>query len=182
MKFDKSIKISLGLVALLWIITVADFLIPLDFTRLGIYPRTFFGLVGIVFSPFLHTGFHHVASNSIPLLILMTVMLSFYQTVAFESVFYMILFTDVLVWMLARPAYHVGASGLVYSLAAFLIAAGFFKRKAMSAFIAAAVALLYGGLVWGAVPGLVDWYISWEAHFFGATTGVYLAHFYKRKL
>ncbi|HNI96250.1 MAG TPA: hypothetical protein PL169_09300, partial [Leptospiraceae bacterium] len=78
MKFDKSIKISLGLVALLWIITIADFLIPLDFTRLGIYPRTFFGLLGIIFSPFLHTGFHHVASNSIPLLILLTVMLSFY--------------------------------------------------------------------------------------------------------
>lgn len=182
MKLRTSISYSIVFVVFLWIITGIDFLIPIDFTKLGVYPRTLFGLLGIPIAVFLHSGFTHVASNSIPLIVLMSIMILFYNKIAFIAMFFMIIFTNSLVWVLGRPAYHVGASGLVYSLVAFLIAAGFYKRAPLSIFISAIIGLLYGGLIWGAIPGLVSWYVSWETHLFGAIMGVYLAYFYRKYL
>lgn len=177
-----SLVFSFVFVVILWIITTVDFLLPLDFTKLGVYPRTLFGLIGIPLGVFLHSGFSHVASNSIPLIFLMSTIFIFYSRVAIPSMIFMVLYTNILVWILGRPAYHVGASGLVYSLVAFLIAAGFYKKAPLSAFIALVIGILYGGLIWGAIPGLVNWYISWETHLFGAIVGVYLAYFYKKDL
>ena len=82
---------------------------------------------------------------------------------------------------MGRSAYHVGASGLVYALATFIIAAGFYHRKPFSIFLALFIGFIYGGLVWGVVPGLVDWDVSWEGHLAGAVVGVYLAKFYRYK-
>lgn len=183
MKYKESIRNAFIFVLLLWVIALLDFLLPLDFRKLGVNPRTLTGLIGIPCAVFLHSGFSHVASNTIPLLVLISVILAFYSSVAIPAMFFMVIFTNSLVWIIGRgDAYHIGASGLVYSLAAFLIAAGFYKKAFLSGLIALVIATLYGGLVWGIIPGVVDWYISWETHLLGAIIGVYLAHFYKKSL
>ncbi|MDZ4725381.1 MAG: rhomboid family intramembrane serine protease [Leptospira sp.] len=181
MNLTKSIQYSLTFVCLLWLITLLDFLIPLDFTTLGVYPRSVTGLIGIPLAVFLHGGFSHVAANTIPLLILTSTLLMFYSRIALISMFYMIIFSNTIVWVMGRSAYHVGASGLVYALATFIIAAGFYHRKPFSIFLALFIGFIYGGLVWGVVPGLVDWDVSWEGHLAGAVVGVYLAKFYRYK-
>jgi len=181
-KLQNALSYSIGFVVILWILSVIDFVLPFDLTTLGVYPRTFFGLIGIILSPFFHSGFSHLASNSFPLIVLMTSLLIFYPKPAFPAIFFMVVYTNLLVWIFGRSAYHVGASGLVYSIASFLIAAGYFKRRPLFALVALLIAFFYGGLVWGVVPGLVNWYISWETHLFGAVVGVYLAYFYKKDL
>ena len=181
-KLKYGFSYSFGFVVLLWTIAIIDLLLPIDLTTLGVYPRTLFGLIGIPLSVFLHSGFSHLASNSLPLLFLMATLIIVYPKPAFPAMLFMVLYANILVWIFGRPAYHVGASGLVYSLVAFLIAAGYFKRRPLFAIIAFIIAIVYGGLVWGVVPGLVGWYISWESHLFGAIVGVYLAHFYKKDL
>ncbi|MBK9500794.1 MAG: rhomboid family intramembrane serine protease [Leptospiraceae bacterium] len=98
---------------------------------------------------FLHSGFSHLASNSLPLIFLMATLLIVYPKPAFPAMLFMVLYANILVWIFGRSAYHIGASGLVYSLVAFLIAAGYFKRRPLFAIIAFIIAVLYGGLVWG---------------------------------
>jgi membrane associated rhomboid family serine protease len=181
-KLKHGLSYSLGFVSLLWIILILDFILPIDFASFGVYPRTFFGLIGIPLSVFLHSGISHLVSNSIPLVVLMTTLLIVYPKPAFPAMFFMVIYSNILVWILGRSANHIGASGLVYSLAAFLIAAGYFKKRPFFALVALVIGFLYGGLVWGIFPGLVGWYVSWESHLFGAIVGVYLAHFYKKDL
>lgn len=181
-KLKQGLGTSLVFLAILWGIAISDFILPMDFTTLGVYPRSLFGLIGIPLAVFLHSGFSHLASNSFPLLVLMTTILIFYPKVAFPSMFFMVIYTNILVWIFGRSAYHVGASGLVYSLVAFLIAAGYYKKRPLFALVALVIGFLYGGLVWGVIPGFVGWYVSWESHLFGAVVGVYLAHFYKKDL
>ncbi len=181
-KLKIGLTYSIGFVVILWVLAILDFVLPFDFTTLGVYPRTLFGLIGIILSPFFHSGFSHLASNSLPLLFLMTALLIFYPKPAFPAMLFMVVYTNLLVWIFGRSAYHVGASGLVYSLVAFLIAAGYFKRRPLFALLALVIGFFYGGLVWGVVPGLVSWYVSWETHLFGAIVGVYLAYFYKKDL
>jgi len=82
-----------------------------------------------------------------------------------------VLVGGLLVWIFARKATHIGASGLVYGLVAFLIANGFLERKLIPILISIAVAFVYGGLIWGIFPSMRS-YISWEGHLFGAIAGV----------
>ncbi len=113
-ELKNGLSYSIGFVVILWVIAVIDFVMPFDLTTLGVYPRTFFGLIGIILSPFLHSGFSHLASNSFPLLVLMTSLLVFYPKPAFPALFFMVVYTNILVWFCGRSAFHVGASGLVY--------------------------------------------------------------------
>ena len=106
-------------------------------------------------------------------------MLIFYKNVAPKIVILSILGGGILVWIFARSSYHVGASGLIYSLAAFLIANGFFRKNFKSIVIAVAIVIFYGGLFWGIFPTKVR--ISWEGHLFGAIAGIILAYIFKNE-
>lgn len=181
-KLKHGLSFSVGFVILLWVILILDFILPIDFTSFGVYPRSLSGLIGIPLAVFIHSGISHLVSNSIPLIVLMTTLLIVYPKPAFPAMFFMVIYANILVWLGGRSASHIGASGLVYSLVAFLIAAGYFKRRPLFAIVALAIGFIYGGLIWGVVPGLVGWYISWESHLAGAIVGAYLAYFYKKDL
>ena len=166
------------LVFLMWLVYALDFLYGFDIKFLGIYPRSTEGLAGILFAPILHGNLQHLISNTMPLLFLGGTLFYYYSAIA-NRIFVACYFgTNILVWLFARSSYHIGASGVVYALAAFLISYGFFWRDFLSLIIAGVVLLVYGSIFYGVVPTDSD--ISWESHLFGAIIGVTFASFYKK--
>jgi membrane associated rhomboid family serine protease len=159
----------------MWLIFTIQNALQLNLGIFGIEPRTTLGLVGIITSPMIHGNALHIASNTVPLLFLGWALFFFYPQIG-KPVFYFCYFgTNVLIWLFARPSIHIGASGLVYGLAAFLIFFGIFKRDIKSIAISAVVILLYGGLVYGLLPNQPG--VSWESHLFGAVIGGVVAYF-----
>ena len=139
----------------------------------GILPRTEIGLTGIPLSPFLHDSFNHVLSNTVPFLILGgLVALRGSQKLIGVSLF-IIVVGGAGVWLIGRPAIHVGASGLVFGYFGYLVAAGWYDRKLGTILVAFAVIVLYGGLVVGVLPTVG--FVSWEAHLLGLVAGVLAA-------
>jgi len=163
---------------LLWAIFFFEIFSGMDLSYLGIYPRTAMGLIGILFAPLLHGGFIHLLSNSIPLLILGTTIYFFYPRAATRVFFLSYFGTGILVWIIARPAYHLGASGIVYGLAFFLFFIGFFRKDFASLIISIITIFLYGGIVFGMLPGQP--LVSWETHFMGAIVGFSCAFYFRR--
>jgi membrane associated rhomboid family serine protease len=157
-----------------WAIFVAGHVLSVDLTGLGIYPRRFLGLWGVAFAPFVHGDLRHLVSNSVPFIILFTSISFFYQRVAARVVPLIYVGTGAAVWLLARPSYHVGASGIIYGLAAFLFFSGVFRGSLPSLVIAVAVVVLYGGMVEGIFPRQEG--VSWESHLAGAVLGAVVAY------
>lgn len=136
----------------------------------GIYPRTVNGLIGIVTAPLIHGNLSHLISNTVPLLFLGSTLFFFYHRIAGAVFFRAYFWTNILVWLFARPANHIGASGVVYGLAFFLIFFGIFRRDAISILISVLTLLLYGGVFYGVLP--TDPVVSWESHLAGALVGI----------
>ena len=168
-------------VFLLWVVFTIQFYTNLNLYVFGVMPRTLTGLVGILFAPFIHSGFIHIMSNSIPILFLGTVLFFFYNRIGKPVFLASYFFPNVLVWLFSpRLNYHIGASGIVYSLAAFLIVIGFLKREFFPLLVSAVVILIYGGsFLYGIFPSDIS--VSWEAHLGGAITGFSIALYYHFK-
>jgi membrane associated rhomboid family serine protease len=168
--FD-SLVVPARFVFLLWLFYTLEFYYGWDVTLLGIFPRTLPGLIGIFTSPLIHGNLTHLISNSFPLLMLGWILYYFYPAMA-ASVFYRsYLATNLLVWLFAWPGHiHIGASGIVYSMASFLITFGLFKRNFKSLLISLVVFLIYGGIFYGVLPA--DPRISWESHLAGSLVGL----------
>lgn len=115
-----SIIIPFILICLMWIVKSVEVIFGFAFTVGGIYPLTLKGLPGVLLSPFIHADFKHLLSNSIPLFLLSTALFYFYSEISMKILSLAWLFTGFLVWIAGRDAWHIGASGLVYSLASFL--------------------------------------------------------------
>lgn len=167
-------------VFVMWLVFSIQFFWGFDLSGFGILPRTWYGLLGIFTSPFIHGNSVHIISNTIPLLFLGWTMFFFYENIA-KKVFAICYFaTNGLVWVFARPSLHIGASGLVYGIAGFLIFYGFFRKDFRSLAISAIIIFFYGGMVYGILPNQVR--VSWESHLIGAIVGGYAAmYFSKRK-
>lgn len=161
----------------MWVVYLLALILNEDFSRLGLLPRNLIGLMGIITSPLIHADFSHLISNTIPLVILGWILFSFYPKVAVVLFFFIYLITGLFVWIFARPVYHIGASGLVYGFVSFLFFSGIFRRDNTSIALALVITFLYGGLVWGMIPGWKG--ISWESHLFGAVTGLIAAYLFR---
>ncbi len=163
----------LVLVALMWLSEIVDRILPLDLDAFGIQPRSLEGLPGIVLSPFLHVGFAHLLANTSALLVLGALIAWTTRRLA-EVTIGVIGLGGLGVWLLAPPqSITVGASGLVYGYAAFLVVYGFAVRRLGAALVGLLVVALYGGMAWGVLPLQVG--VSWQAHLFGALAGIFLA-------
>ena len=178
-RFYYSVIPFLGFVLLMWLIYWLNVHFDLDYIDYGIFPRTFSGLKGILFSPFIHGSLSHLFNNSFPILILGTALFYYYGRLGVK-VFVLIYFlTGMLVWISARDAYHIGASGIIYGLAGFLFLSGVLRREKTLMALSLLVTFLYGSLFWGIFP--VREHISWESHFWGGIVGFVLALYYRKE-
>jgi membrane associated rhomboid family serine protease len=167
-------------VAAMWAMFFLEYFLPFDLTSFGVIPRTWTGLVGIPAMPFLHANFQHILSNTLPIFILL-ILLAGSRANSWAVVVEVILFGGVLLWLFGRPANHIGASGLVFGLIAFLIVSGLLERRFVPLVISVSVIFLYGGsLLLGVVPRLGS-HVSWDGHFFGAVAGGIIAYLLTRK-
>ena len=116
-------------VLLLWIIKLVEIFSGESFSDFGIIPRTFSGLKGILTSVFIHGDVNHLLSNTFPFLILGSGLMFFYRDVSLKVFILIWLMSGFWVWLFARSASHIGASGLIYGMAAFLFLSGVLKKK-----------------------------------------------------
>lgn len=177
-KFLPSIIIPLCFILLLWIIQLAQKFLNINFIKLGLYPRKISGLLGIITAPLIHAGFGHLFSNSLPLLFLGTGLLYFYPKSALKIFVFVYIIPGIFVWLFARSAYHIGASGMVYGFVSFLFFSGIIRRDTRSIALALIVTFLYGSIIWGILP--LNNGISWEYHLFGSLTGIVCAFIYRK--
>src|SRR5690554_3363625 len=164
-------------VLLLWIVFWVESRFGVNFNKFGIYPRTAEGLVGIFSGPFIHGSLKHIFNNSVPLFVLSTALFYFYRNIRWKILFFGLILTGLATWAIGRPSLHIGASGVVYMLVAFLFFKGIFSKQFQLTALALIVVFLYGGLLWYVFP--VDPKISWEGHLSGFFVGLLFAFLFK---
>jgi membrane associated rhomboid family serine protease len=146
----------------------------------SIVPRNLTYLKGIITMVFVHANLEHLSSNFLPFVICSFGLFYFYKDIAFKIITQAHVLTGILVWCFARPASHIGASGLIYALVFFTLAGALLKRNRRLIVFAFIVLTFQSGLIYGVMPQ--DNGISWEGHLFGAITGILLAIFYRKSL
>jgi membrane associated rhomboid family serine protease len=151
----------------------------MNFTKFGILPRNLNGLKGVIFSPFIHSDTNHLFNNSIPLVVLLSSLIYFYKDVYLKILVYGGILTGILTWVIAREAYHIGASGIVYLLFSFVFFSGLIKKQYQLVAVSLIVIFLYGSMVWYMLP--IKEGISWEGHLSGFITGLIFAFTFRNK-
>jgi membrane associated rhomboid family serine protease len=169
--FRLAAQLSLGFVALLWLIPLLGW--GLELERYGVRPRQWIGLPGVLAAPLLHADFAHLIANSLPLFVLGTAMLHLYPTAAFRVLPAVYLGPGIVVWLFGKDGVHVGASGLVYGLLSYVFVAGVLRRDRRAIAASMLVAFMYGALVWGVLP--IRHGVSWETHLAATVVGVAMA-------
>jgi membrane associated rhomboid family serine protease len=168
------------LAAIMWATACTDFFLGGSLVRFGIVPRTETGLRGILFAPFLHANFAHLIANTVPF-----ITLGWFVMLRRTSDFYWVSLVSMLVgglgtWLIASGGtVHIGASGVIFGYLGYLISRGFFERSVLSVLASIAIAFVYGGLLWGVLPGKSG--ISWEGHLCGFIGGMIAARLIVRK-
>ena len=176
-QFRMTLTLTVMFTAVLWIVWLMEYLFPeLHITSYGIIPRSVIGLRGIILSPFIHDdrSVTHIMSNTLPFMMLFFVLLNAYRQIAIVVLVLIHLLTGVMVWILAPPeTIHIGISGVIYGMAAFLVGSGLFRRDITSITVSILVVFLYGGSM---AAGLVPQQgISWQSHLCGAAVGIFIA-------
>ncbi len=163
----------------MWLAFFLEYVYGWQLSNFGIHPRTLTGLIGIFTAPLIHGNISHLVSNTVPLIFLGSTLFFFYPRIGGMVFFRAYFWTNILVWLFARPANHIGASGVVYGLAFFLIFFGLFRRDLLSILISVLTLLLYGSVFYGVLP--TDLRVSWESHFAGALVGITSAVTFSRQ-
>jgi membrane associated rhomboid family serine protease len=150
--------------------TLARWILGKNSQRLAIVPRTQGGLLGIATGPFLHANLAHLIANLPPFLVLGALVLRLGSRRFAETAAIVALGSGVLVWLLARRGAHMGASGVVFGFFGYLIGLAYLTRATWDLLVAAAVLVVYGGILAGLKPARRE--TSWEGHLFGLLVGL----------
>lgn len=164
----------------IWVVYWFEMRFHVIFNSYGVYPRTLEGLRGIVFSPFIHGSVKHLFNNSIPLLVLSTALFYFYRKDSWRVLFFGLILSGFFTWLIGRPSYHIGASGIVYMLVSFLFFKGVFSAYYRLVALSLIIVFLYGGLLWYVFP--IEKGISWEGHLSGFFVGFLFSFLFKTKI
>jgi membrane associated rhomboid family serine protease len=175
--FALAFRLALALTALISFVWISDAYLDLRLTRYGLRPRDLEGLLGLVTAPLLHANFEHLFSNLLPLIISLTAVLYLYPNTALRVIPMIWIGSGLLAWLIGRPSIHIGASGFVYGLLAFVFVSGVFRRDMRSVGVSLVVWFLYGSMIWGVLPIRPN--MSWELHLAGAVLGVGLAFVFR---
>ena len=175
-ELKRNAQVMFSLVALLWVITIIDQIIFRGrMSALGIAPKDPNGLKGILFAPFLHGGFYHLAANTLPLIVLGW----FVMIRSLKDFWWVSLISAVVgglgTWLIGSPySVHIGASGVIFGYFGYLLFRGYFERSALAVGLSIAIAMTYGGLIFGVFPTAGP-HMSWEGHLFGFIGGIIAA-------
>ena len=170
-----NVHLLLFIMGTLWGIQLLNMLCGYRLNVLGIYPRRFFGLRGIVFSPFLHGSVPHLFLNSIPLMVLMTLILVGGQGVFYSVSISIIAVSGLVTWMFGRSGFHVGASSIILGYWGFLLCDAFLKRSLIALILAGLCLYYFSSLIYNLFPQGKG--ISWEGHLAGFLAGVATSYF-----
>ena len=143
----------------------------------GVSPRDLSGVKGILFAPFIHKDVLHLSNNSLPILILGWFLFFSYKKIAKEIFLWLFFVSGFWLWVIGRPSLHIGASGVIYSLASFLFISGVIRKNPRLTSISLIVVFLYGSMIWGVLPTKPT--VSWEGHLSGMVSGIIVAIFFK---
>ncbi len=170
------------LTAVMWILEILDVVLPGDLDRFGIDSRDTGGLPGILAAPLLHADFAHLMANTVPFLLLGSLVAYRYYERFWLITATIVVGSGIGVWLIGPAnAITIGASGVVFGYLTFLMAAGIFTRHWLDVVIGLAVLFVYGGLLMGALPFGVGPGVSWQAHLMGALAGVLAAFWFARR-
>lgn len=174
-----AVKLMAVWVAFLWLLEAVDTALGHSLDDYGISPRAVGELRDVVPAAFLHSGWDHLASNTVPLLIL-----GFLAALAGLGVFTGVVLTIIVtsglgVWLTSpENTVTLGASGVVFGLFGYLVVRGFVDRRPWEIVTGVVVAVFYGSLLWGVLP--TDSGVSWQGHLFGLVGGVLAAFVFRR--
>ena len=171
--------IPLLFLLLMWLVKIIEVNFQISFVRYGVFPQTIDGLKGILFSPFIHKDFTHLINNSYPILILGGMLFAVYRKIATQLFVWLYFIAGFWLWVIGRPSFHIGASGLIYALASFLLVSGIIRKNPRLTAVSMLVIFLYGSMIWGLLPTKEP--ISWEGHLSGFIAGIIVAIFYKNE-
>ena len=184
---EEQFKFSTGVLAYpicfvlaIWLVYWFEIRFGFRFNEFGIYPRTFEGLRGVLFSPFIHGSMEHLYHNTIPLFVLSTALFYFYRPIAWKVILFGVLLSGLLTWAIGRPANHIGASGLIYVLMSFTLFKGIFSKHVRLIALSMLVVFIYGGMIWYVFP--VKERMSWEGHLSGLIVGLLFALIFRKSI
>jgi len=171
------------LVVIMWLVFWGDHLFSsIDFYKFGIMPGDEKSVKGILFMPLIHSKneIGHIINNTPPTFVLLAAIIYYYRDIALKVFVLSWIFTGIGVWVFAENmnSFHIGMSGVVYAMAAFLFISGVLRKYKPLQSISLFVAFIYGGMIWGVFP--TETHVSWEGHLAGLITGVLLALIYKK--
>ena len=175
-----ALLLVVAMVALMWLTEVVDQIGFGDLDAYGIHPRDVDGLAEILAAPFLHVGFGHLVSNTLPFLAMgAAIALGGLARVALVTLV-VALVSGLGTWLVASSnSVHLGASGVVFGYATYLVSRGLLTRRLVELAVGALVVVVWGvGLLQGLLP---QERISWQAHMFGAIGGVIAAALFSRR-
>ena len=162
---------------IMWSIKIIEYNFNVSFVDLGVFPLKLSGLKGVIFSPFIHKDFTHLLNNSYPIIILGGMLFAFYKKIAIQLFLWLFLISGFWLWIIGRPSFHIGASGIIYALASFLFVSGIIRKNPKLSSVSMIIIFLYGSMIWGILPTKEP--ISWEGHLSGFFAGILVAIFYK---
>jgi membrane associated rhomboid family serine protease len=185
-RFLAAIRLPIYFLIFIWAVHFYQELTGLGLGVLGILPRSFLGLRGLVFAPLLHADFKHIISNSLPFLAMSTLLIYFYNRIALRAFFMIYFLSGLVIWMFSENEgrFVIGLSYVVYGLVSLVFWLGVFRRSPRAIILSLIVLLFYSGMFAGILPTqeVLDKHISWEGHLFGAIIGIFAAYYYKDEL
>ena len=173
-----SLKFSAIVLIIIWSVKIFEIVFDYDFTEYGVLPRKFNGLLGILFSPLIHSDVNHLLSNSLPVIILCLLIFNFYSQIAKKIFIYLYFISGLWLWCIGRESFHIGASGLIYAMASFLFFSGILRKNSQLSAVALLVIFIYGGLFWGLFP--IHKNVSWEGHLTGFISGILVSFIFRK--
>lgn len=172
MTIGMGLRVILGLAAVMILVQVINSLTANSLLHFGLVPRTLSGLQGIVFAPFLHGSIRHLLSNLLPFIVLSWLVATEGVQRYIRVATLVAVSGGLMVWIIGRPVIHVGASGLIFGLWAYLLARAWYQRSLLSLAIALITLLGYSGLIFGFIPVSG---VSIESHLCGTVAGIVVA-------